>query len=118
VIGLLTADSLKGILGIPEPLTHEMVDAMAAGALVRDEHFNSSAGWDSDGFRAGVEDILAVEWTADAVRAFLRSDELRVTKDELATIIVELGAPAQILMAPLVNEWLMEDAAQNEGSES
>jgi len=117
VIGLLMTDSLKGMLGIPEPLTPDMIEAMAAGALLRDEHFNASAGWDADAFRTGVEDILSVDWTAYGVREFLRSDELEVTKEELATILVELGGKPQAPLMPLVSEFLMEDTAQKESSE-
>jgi len=118
VIGLLMTEQLMGVLGIPEPLTPEMVEAMATGALPRSDAYNSSSGWDPDGFRTGVEDMLAVEMTMDGERQFWRSEDLKVGPDELGTILIELGGTVDSPYYFLLAEYLREIAAQSEGGDS
>jgi hypothetical protein len=91
VIGLITVEQIKGSLGIEDELTAEMIDAMASGAMLRSGSPNSSSGWDAEGFRAGVEDLLRVTMTIPDIQAFLKSDACRVTPDELGKIYKELG---------------------------
>ncbi len=92
VMGLIVAENLTARLGIRSPLTPEMVDAMIASAKVGTAPAHGEAGWDADGFRAGVADILSVEMTPEAMRAFVESDRLQVSREELEQIARELGS--------------------------
>jgi CubicO group peptidase (beta-lactamase class C family) len=92
VIGLIMVERLKGGLGIGSPLTEETVEAMATGAKVRTEAENGVAVWDPAGFRAGVQDMLSVEMTPTAIRAFLESDRLQIPSEELEILYRELGS--------------------------
>ena len=92
VMGLIVAENLTARLGIRSPLTPEMVDAMIAGAKVGTEPAHGEAGWDADGFHAGVADMLNVEMTPEAMRAFVESDRLQVSREELEQIARELGS--------------------------
>ncbi|MFC2164140.1 serine hydrolase domain-containing protein [Acidobacteriota bacterium] len=91
VIGLMMVDALHGTMGIEEPLTKDMVEAMANGAKVRTEAENGVSVWDPAGFRAGVEDMLSVDMTVKEVRAFVTSDRMRVAPEELMFLYKELG---------------------------
>ena len=91
VIGLITVDQLKGALGIEDPLSEEMINAMAEGAMLRSSSANSSSGWDPEGFRAGVADLMLVTMTIPNIQAFVKSDKCRVTPEELSKIYKELG---------------------------
>ncbi len=91
VIGLLFTEQMKGMLGIKSPLTEDMIEAMVRGAKLRTDDYNSISGWDPDGFRAGVQDMLDTEMTVKAINEFFRSEKIRVTKEELKKIYHELG---------------------------
>jgi len=91
VMGLIAVEQIKGTLGIEDELTGEMVEAMAKGAMLRSESPNSISGWDPDGFRTGVEDLLQVTMTIPEIQAFVKSDKCRVSPDELHKIFRELG---------------------------
>jgi len=91
VIGLLAVEQIMGSLGIEDPLTPEMVNAMAEGAMLRTQSLNSGARWDPEGFRAGVDDLLQVPMRIQDIQAFIRSDKCRVTPQELRKIYKELG---------------------------
>lgn len=92
VIGLITVEQIKGSLGIEDELTAEMVDAMAEGAMLRSSSPNGSSGWDPEGFRAGVGDLMQVAMTIPDIQAFIKSDECQVTPEELRRIFKELGS--------------------------
>lgn len=91
VMGLLMGDNLQGRLGIQTPVTPAMIDAMVAGARVGVDLPGSASGWDRDGFRAGLTDMLRVVKVPDSVNAFVRSSRLRVSAAELERIGKELG---------------------------
>ncbi|UCC39615.1 MAG: beta-lactamase family protein [Candidatus Aminicenantes bacterium] len=91
VVGLIMAEQLKGYLGIEGPVTSEMIESMAVGAKLRADAPNSSSGWDPDGFRAGMRDMLDVEMTLKAIQSFIASDQIKVTPEELRKIYKELG---------------------------
>ncbi len=80
-----------GMLGIKSPLTEDMIEAMVRGAQLRIDDYNSISGWDPDGFRAGVQDMLDTEMNVRAINEFFRSEKIRVTKKELKKIYHELG---------------------------
>jgi hypothetical protein len=91
VLGLVMAEQLKGLLSIQAPVTAEMVETMAR----QGEEFTPGIGgqrtWDPAGFRAGMEDMLAASPLSMAnVRAFLKSEKLRVLPEELSLLVREL----------------------------
>ena len=51
VIGLTRAEQLKPAIGISDPVTPAMIDAMATQAVVRDSVRIRNQTWDEDGFR-------------------------------------------------------------------
>jgi hypothetical protein len=91
VMGLMMGDYLQGRLGIRSPVTAQMIDSMVAGARVGIEPAGAASGWDRDGFRAGITDLLGIVRVPDSVNAFVRSSRLRVTAAELEQIGKELG---------------------------
>jgi len=91
VIGLIMAEQIKGALGIEDPLTPEMIEVMAEGAILRKDAANSISGWDAEGFRAGMRDMLEIEMTVPGIQSFVKSDKCRVTPEELKQIYKELG---------------------------
>jgi hypothetical protein len=91
VMGLLTVEQIKGSLGIEDELTAEVIDAMSDGAMLRAGSPNSSSGWDPEGFRAGIDDLLKISMTIPDIQSFLKSDKCRVNPDELKKIYKELG---------------------------
>jgi CubicO group peptidase (beta-lactamase class C family) len=91
VMGLLMGDYLQGRLGIQSPVTPAMIDSMAAGARVGVEVPRPASGWDQDGFRAGLNDMLRLVMIPDSINAFVRSSRLRVSAAELEQIGKELG---------------------------
>lgn len=97
VIGLSMTEQLKGRLGIPSALTSEKVESMAQGAQVQSEI--GAALWDAKGFRTGVADLLAIPMKPDALHAFMISDRIRVTPDELALIQRQLDGVVRIPFA-------------------
>ena len=98
VIGLIMAERLRGGLGIEEPLTPEMIEAMARGAKVRaGGEGKGILTWDPDGFRAGIKDMIAVEMTFEGIKGFLKSDRLKITSQELEIITKELGSDKPLL---------------------
>ncbi len=89
VRGLLMVNELIGVLGVPSPLTDEMLDAMTNGA--RPHPGRPEAGsWDAEGFRAGVEDMRNVMMTPQAIQAFLESEACRVPYEELLFMYREI----------------------------
>jgi CubicO group peptidase (beta-lactamase class C family) len=91
VMGLMMGDYLQGRLGIQSPVTSGMIDAMVAGARVGVDLPSSASGWDRDGFRAGLDDILGIVRVPDSINAFVRSSRLRVTAAEMEQIGKEFG---------------------------
>jgi len=91
VAGLIMVENMKGRLGIQSPLTPSMIDAMATGTRMSPEARGDPALWDADGFGAGVSDMLKVEMTPEAVRAFLESDRMRIAPEELDILYREIG---------------------------
>lgn len=91
MIGLVMAERIKGSLGIPSPLTPDMVEGMAQGAYVRAGTDRASL-WDPDGFRAGAHDMIGTTMTPGAVQAFLESDRLQVPFEELGLLYRQLGS--------------------------
>lgn len=91
VAGIIMTEQLKGYIGVPQPVTAEVIDVMArARALPAAE--NGIATWDEDGFRTGVADMLTLsEFTPKEINAFLRSDRLKVLPEELELLHRELG---------------------------
>ena len=91
VAGLIMVENMKGQLGIASPLTNEMIAAMVKGARPIPGRPGDATRWDAEGFRAGVEDMLKVEMTPEAVRAFLESDRMRIAPEELDILYREIG---------------------------
>jgi CubicO group peptidase (beta-lactamase class C family) len=91
VAGIIMTEQLKGYIGVPQPITPDIIDVMArARALPAAE--NGIATWDEDGFRAGVADMIALkEFTPWEINAFLQSDRLKVLPEELELLHRELG---------------------------
>jgi hypothetical protein len=97
VIGLVMVERLKGGLGIDEPLTQDMIDAMAKGVQVRSHDERGISVWDPDGFYRGVKDMMPVKMTREAIVAFLKSEGLNVAYEELSLIYRELGGRQTLL---------------------
>jgi hypothetical protein len=91
VTGLHLTEQLRCVIGIPGPLTPEMVDVLVAGATSRSGTLPDPTHWDPDGFRAGVADMLAVEMTPAAIHAFVASDRLQVLPQEIELVHREQG---------------------------
>jgi hypothetical protein len=91
VIGLMMAERLRGYLGIPEPITDAMIEAMATGAVVRAEQENGEPVWDADAFRVGMREMRDVPMTWEAIREFLASDRVRLGPEEIRILYHELG---------------------------
>lgn len=102
VMGLIMVERLNGGLGIDRPLSDEMVDAMIAGVDVKKDEENGVSVWDAAGFRAGVADLRAVKMVPQQIRAFLSSDRLQVSPEELEILYRELGGSGQ----PISFLWL------------
>jgi CubicO group peptidase (beta-lactamase class C family) len=100
VMGLLMVDQMMGSLGIASPLTPAMIDAMARGAQVNLAAQNGEAVWDQAGFRAGIEDLLPVKKTPQAIREFMASDRMPVTPEELPLIYRALGGVPALIPNP------------------
>jgi len=84
-------EQLKGMLGIPQPVTPEIIDVMARAKSI--EALESGvAAWDEAGFRAGAADMLTIkEFTQAGILEFLRSDRIKVLPEELELLNRELG---------------------------
>src|SRR5262249_35986760 len=93
-------DQVMGSLGIESPLTPAMIDAMARGAQANVAAQNGEAVWDQAGFRSGIEDLLPIRKTPQAIRAFLASDRMRVTPEELPLIYRSLGGVPALIPNP------------------
>lgn len=91
VIGLLMVEITQGSIGASADLGEEAPQRMAKAALVMPSARNAESGWDQGGFVAGVNALRQVEMTEAAIRAFLASDELPVTHEEIRTIYRQLG---------------------------
>ena len=91
VAGLTMVEQLKGMLGIVEPLTPEMVNTMARSHPITALEDGVPV-WDEAGFRAGVADMLSIkEFSQAGILAFLKSDRLQVLPEELELLNHELG---------------------------
>jgi hypothetical protein len=108
VIGLLFTEQMKGMLGVKSPLTEEMIKAMADGAVFRPDDHNSISGWNPEGFRAGVKDMLTAEMTVKGIKEFLRSEKNQVTKEELKKIYHELGGVMGSIYHFVLEQYLRE----------
>ena len=93
VTGLVWVDQIMGGLGTSTPLTPDAIDAAARGAQVRRPAAGGQPVWDEAGFRAGVDDMRHVPMRPDSIRAFLRSDRVRVWPEELNLIYAALDGP-------------------------
>jgi len=92
VMGLTIGEQLKPAMGVEQPVTPDMVERMASGALPRDSARPLAQDYDPAGFRLGLADVLGVvPQTYQAIRAFYASDRLRVLPQELALIYREMG---------------------------
>ena len=100
VMGLIMVEQLVGGLGIKSPLTSDAVDAMVRGARVRTEAENGESVWNEAGFRAGVDDMLSVEMTAEAIFEFMGSDRLQVAPEELRILYDEIGGTGRLIPWP------------------
>jgi len=58
---------------------------------VRTEAESGVSVWDSQGFRTGIMDMLSIEMTVPALKAFLKSNRLQIALEELEIIYRELG---------------------------
>ena len=91
VAGLTMVEQLKGMLGIVDPLTPEMVNTMAHAHPITVLEDGVPV-WDEAGFRAGVADMLSIkEFSQAEILAFLKSDRLQVLPEELELLNHELG---------------------------
>jgi hypothetical protein len=90
VIGLNMAVQLKGLLGTTSPVTPAMIDSMAVQAETYGPSPSGQATWDPDGFRAGMQDMLAQSMTIPSIQRFLRSYRLQVLPEELYLLTREL----------------------------
>ncbi|HEY3812489.1 MAG TPA: serine hydrolase domain-containing protein [Caulobacteraceae bacterium] len=91
LMGLVMVDSLQGALGMTTRLTPEETRAMAAAAIFDPEAPGGGAGWDPDGFVAGVEDLRGVRITADGVTAFRDSGRMQLTPADAVILHRALG---------------------------
>lgn len=92
VMGLILGEQLKPAMGVEQPVTDTMVEAMAAGARPKNATESRADLWDESGFRQGVADVLGVvPQTYPGIRAFYSSDGLRILPQELALIYREMG---------------------------
>ncbi|HEX9766790.1 MAG TPA: serine hydrolase domain-containing protein [Nitriliruptorales bacterium] len=99
VIGLKFVESTRGGLGIAEPITNQMVEAMASGArLVAPGSVDL---WDEDGFRTGVKDLVDVEPTLPGFRVAFASGQLAVDPVEFELIHRDLEGRGALQFAAL-----------------
>lgn len=94
VAGLLLAERNHGALGIEETTTEAMMEEMSAGA--REVGEGSLSLWDPDGFVAGFRDMAGSANSLDQVRAFFRSDALRILPEELDLILFEMDGTTAV----------------------
>jgi CubicO group peptidase (beta-lactamase class C family) len=94
LMGLMMVYSTNIYVGIREPFSPEMIDAMASGAQVRKEGSNGENLWDEDGLRSGMQDLMSVEQSISGVQEFIASDRCRVNRGELEILFRELGGTA------------------------
>lgn len=90
VIGLNMAVQLKGLLGTTSPVTPAMIDSLAGQAEAYGPSPSGQVTWDPDGFRAGMQDMLAQSMTIPSIQGFLRSNRLQVLPEELYLLTREL----------------------------
>jgi len=100
VIGLVFVEHTNGALGIATRIDPKCVEDIARGASIQSGTTYDDSLWDADGFRAGVQDMLAVKMNPAAIRAFLSSAELQVSREELRLVYSELGASAELIPWP------------------
>ncbi len=90
-VGLLMAERIGGLLGLPERLDDATVATMASEARVLGPVAGEEP-WDADGFRAGVDEIRAIDPSPAALRELLRSPRLQVAPEELQLHWLRLGS--------------------------
>lgn len=91
VAGIIMVERLKGYIGVPQPMTPEIIEVMARARTLPSSE-NGMAIWDEDGFRTGIADMLALkEFTPVEINGFLTSDRLKVLPEELELLHRELG---------------------------
>lgn len=96
--GLLVAEAHHGLLGLEQPLSREAVMAMAADACAHQWRVQGSSrtplgDWDAEGFVDGYLDLAALSpATPEAIRAFARSDRMRISLEEARIGYAALGA--------------------------
>lgn len=88
VMGLVTAENIRGALGIAEPIGDKRLKAMVEGCQPA-----GLTDWDPGAFRQGVRDLERAGFSLQAIRAFLISSRCRVEFPELEVITRELGYP-------------------------
>lgn len=93
LIGLIVAERCRGLLGIDDPLTPAMVDAMARSSDVR---IASNERWDARGFTAGALAMAQVEPTPAAIRAFLASDRCALPPREVPALFAHLRGVGEL----------------------
>jgi CubicO group peptidase (beta-lactamase class C family) len=87
-MGLTMAERCRGLLGIEQPLTDELVDAMATGTRRCD---GGPAEWLPDAFAAGVADMHRSDMTPAGIRDLLASDRVAVGSEDLPLICRRFG---------------------------
>jgi CubicO group peptidase (beta-lactamase class C family) len=100
VMGLVFVEHTNGALGITTRISPKLVEDIARGASVQAGVTYDENLWDADGFRAGVQDMQAVEMNPSAIRAFMSSPDLQVSREELKLLYRELGASAELIPWP------------------
>ncbi len=90
VMGLILVEAMSGAVGVPTRMNEEVIMESMPRARVA---AGASAGtwWDPAGFLAGVHDLQQIDITESSIADFLRSDKIRVSKQELMQVYRELG---------------------------
>jgi hypothetical protein len=91
VAGLMIVEGINGVLGIDDPISPGMIDAMVRGSAVQTQLQRGESVWNEDGFRAGIRDMAGVEMRPQSIARFMKSDGLRIMPEELPIIYLELG---------------------------
>jgi CubicO group peptidase (beta-lactamase class C family) len=87
LIGLIMVERCRGLLGIGDPVTCDMIAAMAGEADVQDPAGDL---WDRDGFVAGARAMTGVGTSPEAIRDFLASPALGVPREEIPALFARL----------------------------
>jgi CubicO group peptidase (beta-lactamase class C family) len=99
--GLSITESTIGTLGVQgNPLDAADLTRMVFGGFSEFDEASQGSLWDADGFRAGVEDMRAVEMTPPAIQKFLESDACRVPAADHDALFEMLGETLPIGTIP------------------